>query len=111
MICPRLFITVNAAASTVACIAGLTTSTAAIGATLGIFYSNCLASEAAFLIICAFCSKSGAIFIAASVTIVNRLKSGTAKTAKCDKIFPVLSPYSLFKTAFKKNISWDIPFH
>ena len=72
LICPRRFICVNIAASIVACIAGFTTSTAAIGATFGKSIPIARATSTVFCIIAAFCVTSGAMFIAASVTKIRR---------------------------------------
>ena len=60
--------TTSEAASVVGVIAGFTVSTAASGATIGSRTPQACAVATAFRMICAFASRSGAIFIAASVT-------------------------------------------
>jgi len=61
LIFPSSFILVNSAASTVAGIFGLTTSTAARGATFGLSIPQAFAISKAFSIILTFSSKVGYI--------------------------------------------------
>ncbi len=71
LISPRLHISYNSFASTVSIILGFTFSFAQIHATLGSFISIDFATSTAFSIICFFVFKSGAIFIAGSVSSIN----------------------------------------
>ena len=72
VIWPRSAILHSAAASSVAAIVGLTVSTAARIATLGSRTPITCASSMALRMMSAFCSRVGAILIAASVTMNGR---------------------------------------
>ena len=101
-ICPLSFILESVAASSVAGILGLTTSTAQIGATFGFSIPIACATVTEFLTISIFSSNPGYILKAESVIITNFSNFFTSNTAIWDIIFPVLNPISLFKTALKK---------
>ena len=98
---PSCCIFTSSCASSVACIFGFTFSLAQITATFGISAPNARLSTTAFSVICLFSSASGAILMAASVTMKNLWYVSTEKTAAWLNTLPVLKPISLSRTAFK----------
>src|SRR6185312_5789851 len=84
VIWPRSAILHNAAASSVACILGLTTSTAARIATFGHSMPRMRARSIAFCAMSALAFRSGVMLIAASVTNRSRGYAGTSRMNVCD---------------------------
>ena len=109
-ICPARFICVRRSASTVQGILGLTTSTAASGATRGMVSPQALATSTAFSIRRHFSSRVGAGLKATSVSSSRRPAEGRSITTTCDIMRPVRSPHSWSSTLRRNDRVSIIPF-
>ena len=107
---PAFAASVSAAASSVAGILGLTFSTAQRQATTGFSLPSAFATRTALRRISFFVSRSGAMFMAESVSSSRRSKPGTSNSATCDSTFASRRPFSLSRTALRMTAVSTRPF-